>query len=169
MHVGNFSFSKNRINVSVIQEQINISWPFLTGVGSVVFHLHRQKAQQSLPGLHSRRQALVMGPLSAPGHVSLTDPALQYKKVADTNFVGLHAFWLWEWVGNWVKATFTKVEIFLFLHSCVPSWWYPEIWRTDFGQLAIRTVICVLMKCDEDDVCFVGMVDCVKSWLCCIF
>lgn len=94
MHVGNLSFIKSRINLSVIQDQINISLPFLTGVGSVVFHLHRQKVQQALPGFHSRRQALVVGPLSAPGHINLTDPALQYKKVADTNFVGLHAFWL---------------------------------------------------------------------------
>lgn len=94
MHVGNFSFSETRINLSVIQEQIQISLPFLTGVGPVVFHPHRQKAQQALPGFHSRRQAPVGGPLSAPGHISLTDPALQYKKVAGTNFVGLHAFWL---------------------------------------------------------------------------
>lgn len=42
-----------------------------------MFHLHRQKVEQAVPGLHSRRQVLVGGPLSAPGHVGLTDPALQ--------------------------------------------------------------------------------------------
>lgn len=83
-----------------------------------MWHVHRLKQEEVPPGLHSSRQALVLGPLSAPAHVGVTKPALQYEKMTDTHMVGACRCVPDVRVKKRVNATQTTVELcpFYFYH-----------------------------------------------------
>ena len=54
-------------------------------------HLHGDKPQQPVPDLHSRGQALVGPPRSAPRHVGvgIRKQALEQEEAADAHMVGV--------------------------------------------------------------------------------